>query len=180
MTTLLKPGASLPEAPTAAKTSALQAAGLLVGFAAVIAGYIVLCRLLGNPEFYAGFLFLAFWMLMEHGRKDGLARSVLGVAFGLLLAYLLHFLVTGPLGATTGAACFVAVLVPVIYSQILGRLSLFINGPAMATLTALTIPYVQEHADFVQATIALAVACIYFGLIVATAQRIARRSRSGG
>jgi hypothetical protein len=162
-----------------AKTSALQAAGLLVGFAAVIAGYIVLCRAIGNAEFYAGFLFLAFWMLMEQGRMDRLAHTVLGVAFGLALACLLRFLVTGPLGATTGGLFFVAALVPVVYLQILGHLSLFINGPAMATLTALTIPYVQEHADFVQAAIALAVACVYFGLIISIARRAARPSPSG-
>jgi hypothetical protein len=163
-----------PDSHGTGTISSLQAAVMLIVIAAVLAGYVALCKIIGNAELYAGFLFLTCWMLIEHGKLIRLAYAACGFAFGLALSYLLHLLVSGPFGPTTGGLVFCAALVPIVYLQILGRLSVILNASAMVALTALTIPYVQEHGNFAHAAIALVLACIYFGLIVAIGQHAVR------
>ncbi len=146
------------------KPTPLQALGMLGGVILLVGGYIALLGLLSNIEFYTGFTFLLCWMVLEQGRLDRLPHAVLGALFGLALGLALKLLVAR-FGAT-GGSLFGALMLPILYCQFLGKLSLLINMTAMTFLLVVTIPHVQMHADFGAAAIALLVGIAYFGLIL--------------
>lgn len=156
---------SAATASTSAKPSPLKALGLLLATIPLIGGYLVLCGVLGNTEFYAGFLFLLNWAAFEHMKIDKLPNAILGAALGLALGYALKFLVTGPLGAT-GGYIFGAMVLPIVYCQIIGWLPMLVNFTTMTFLAVTTIPHVQAHGDFRNAAIALALGIVYFGLVL--------------
>ena len=63
----------------------------------------------------------------------------------------------------------------VVYCQIIGWLSLFVNATTMMFLTVVTIPHIQAHGDFGKTTVALGVGIVYFGLILGIAGWISAR-----
>ena len=153
-----------------AKISPLKALGLLVAVAVVIVIYVMLFGMLGNLEFYAGFLFLACWTLIDQGKMARLPHAVCGSAVGLALGYGMHVLMT-TMGAAGGNVFGIIVLV-VVYCQIIGWLPLFINATTMMFLSVVTIPHIQEHGDFTNMAIALGIGVVYFGLILGIASRM--------
>jgi hypothetical protein len=163
-------------ASTVPRPSPLKALGLLLGAVLLVAGYLVLCSAIGNSDFYAGFLFLLCWAALEQGKLAKLPHAALGAAFGLALGYALHVLTTGPLGAT-GGYIFAALLLPVIYCQLMGWLSLVVNFTAMAFLTVVTIPYVQAHGDFRNAALALIIGVVYFSFVLGVSERLSARPK---
>jgi len=152
----------------------LKALGILVGVIVMIAAYITLCTLLGNQEFYVGFIWLLCWSVIEQMKIERLPHSVLGAAGGMALCYLLKVLVTSSLGAT-GGLIFGALVLPVLYFQMMGWFPLVINFTLMTFLAVLTIPYVQASGNFRDMAIILPVAVAYFGLIIALPTWLASR-----
>ena len=152
-----------PNTP-AAKPSPQKALLMLVGVIFLIGGYITLVGLLGNVEFYAGFIFLLCWMVLEQGKLERFPHAVIGGAFGVALGYLLQQLVGG--WGATGGYIFGALVLPILFCQFMGWLSLIINMTAMTFLAVVTIPHIQIHGNFGDTAIALLVSVIYFGLII--------------
>jgi hypothetical protein len=160
---------------SAHKLTPLQGLGVLMGVIVAIAGYLAISIALKNQDSYGGFLFLLSWSALEQGKIDKLPHVTLGAILGLALGFLLHTLVTGSLGPS-GALIFVAVMLPVVYCQIMGWLSIFINMTTMVFLTVTAIPYVQAHGDFHQLAEALAIGILYFGAILAVVARLSERA----
>ena len=165
-----------PVAAAPARMKPLPALGLLAGVIVVVAGFIALCGALGNTEFYAGFLFLLSWSALEHAKIEKLPNVALGAAFGIALGLALHSLTTGPLGPS-GGIYFLGIMLPVMYCQIMGWLSLFVNFTAMTFLTVVTIPHIQAHGDFRNTVIALVLGIVYFGIIFAAVGWFTTRNR---
>jgi hypothetical protein len=163
-------------ASAAPKPSQLKALGLLLAAVLMVAGFLVLCGAFGNSEFYAGFLFLFCWAALEQGKLAKLPHAALGGAFGLALGYALHVLLTGRLGMA-GGYVFGALLLPVIYCQLMGWLAIVVNFTSMAFLTVVTIPHIQAHGDFRTTAFALVFGIVYFGLILGVAERLSARRK---
>jgi hypothetical protein len=156
------------------KISPLKALGLLVAAIVMVALYIILFGALGNLEFYAGFLFLACWTLIDHGKMTRLPHAICGSALGLALGYAMHVLMAGPLGAN-GGHVFGAIVLVVLYCQIIGWLPLFINATTMMFLAVVTIPHIQAYGDFAKTAIALGIGIVYFGVILGIASWISAK-----
>jgi hypothetical protein len=158
-------------APAAARPTPLKAAGMLAGAVALIGGYLALCALLGNAEYYAGFVFLVCWTALEHGRLARLPHTLLGAALGIGLGYALHWLLASPLGVE-GGYVFGLLVLPLIYCQLMGWIAWLVNFTTMVFLTVVTIPYIQAHADFGDMFLGLLAGTLYFGLVLGAAERL--------
>ncbi|HET8880646.1 MAG TPA: hypothetical protein VFM56_00590 [Solimonas sp.] len=158
----------------------LRALGMVLGVIPLIGGYIALCGLLGNAEFYTGFLFLLCWTGFEHGRLARLPHAALGSALGLALGLALKLFVGGPLGIA-GGYLFGVLALAVVWLHILGRASWAVNFSCMTFLATITIPHVQMHGDFGEMAVALLLGIAYFGLVLGAIERAgARRSGISG
>ena len=146
------------------KPTPLQALGMLAGVVPLTGGYLALLGALHNIEFYAGFVFLLWWMVLEHGRLDRLPHAIVGAAAGLGLGLALKLLI-GNFGAA-GGFMFTALMLPVLYCQFLGWLPLLINMTTMTFLLVMTIPHVQQYASFSAAGGSLLVGIAYFGVLL--------------
>jgi hypothetical protein len=163
-------------ASSAARPTVAQALLVLAAVVVGIGGYIALSTALAIRESYIGYVFVFYWLSLEHGKTQRLPAIILGACFGLASAWLLQYAVH---------STHVALLIPLflivvgfsIVCLVLGRLSLVINTPAMLILTVFTIPYIQQAADFPRLYVALAFAAVYFALFVGALTRLAARRR---
>lgn len=172
MTNESEPASSQPARP-----SLLKALWMTLSVIPLIGGYTVLCSLLGNTEFYSGFLFLLCWAGFHQLRLATLPNAALGSALGLALGYALKLLVGGALGAS-GGYLFGVLVLPVIYCSIVGWLPLLVNFSCMTFLATTTISHIQAHADFRAMLIGLTLGVIYFGLVLGTIERLSARRKS--
>jgi len=168
--------AAAPHAHTAALT---PGKGLLVllGIVVLIGAFIALNHALGIADFWVAFLFLLYWSSVEQMSLAKLPRCIAGAVLGLFLGYLLQTLPVA-LGLLGGVIFLVAVLV-LIYCQLMGWFPIAVNMMTMLFLTAVTIPSVQESANFINLFAALALGLAYFVGLVAVSnflkQRMAKR-----
>jgi hypothetical protein len=160
-----------------ARPTPLLALALLGGAVVLIAGFLGLCFALHIVEYYPGFLFLLCWSALEQGKLAKLPNAVLGSAFGLALGYGLKFCTSGALGSY-GGFVFGAIVLPVIYFQLMGWCTRVVNFTAMTFLAVITIPYIQQHGDFLNMVWGLALGVVYFGLVLGTAERFASRRQA--
>lgn len=137
---------------------------VLAGLVVVIGAFLWLTHLLGITEVWVSFLFLLYWAGISHSKMEALPSCIVGAAFGLLLAYALQQLPL-MLGAN-GLWMFLAVILMVVYCQIVGWLTLAINMTAMLFLTVGTIPLIQAGFKFPQLLLGLAAGVIYFGGLI--------------
>jgi hypothetical protein len=147
-----------------------QALLLLAAIIVLVSVFIALCSGLGIVDLFPGFFFLYHWGSIEQGKLSALRSVIPGAFFGLGLGWLLLALS----GSLFGLSIFIAVLLPVILCQILGRFPLVINTATMLFLTFSTIAHVQAHASFPGMFAGLAVAIALFVPIVALAGRLNR------
>jgi hypothetical protein len=143
---------------------------LLAAIIVLVAVFLGLCSGLGIVDLFSGFFFLYHWGSIEQGKLLALRSVIPGALFGLLLGWLLLALS----GSLFGLSIFIAVLLPVILCQILGRFPLVINTATMLFLTFSTIAHVQAHASFPGMFAGLAVAIALFVPVVALAGRLNR------
>lgn len=162
--------------PTAARPTVAQALLVLAAVVVVIAGYIALSTALGIRESYIGFVFVFYWLSLEHGKAQRLPAIILGACFGLATAWLLQYsLHSGHVDLLM--PLFLAAVAFSIVCLVLGWLPLVMNTPAMLILTVFTIPHIQQAADFPRLYLALAFATVYFGVLVGALTKLATRSK---
>jgi hypothetical protein len=168
---------STAEDPTATvkRPTMPQALLVLAAVAVGIGGYITLSSALAIRESYIGFVFVFYWLSLEHGKPQRLPAVILGACFGLASAWLLQYAVHSS-HVALWIPLFLAVVAFSIVCLVLGRLSLVINAPAMLILTVFTIPYIQQAADFPRLYLALAFAAVYFTVFVGVLTRLAART----
>ncbi|MFT3929338.1 MAG: hypothetical protein QM709_03470 [Spongiibacteraceae bacterium] len=145
--------------------SKLKALGLLIAAMAMSAGFIAICGALGNHDFYAGFVFLLCWTVMEKIQVKRLPHSIIGCAFGVLLGYALQYVIGN--AVPMGGLIFTAIVMVVLYCQFLGWLPLIANLSMFTMLLVVTIPYIQTQAKFLDVVISLALGVVYFTPIIA-------------
>jgi hypothetical protein len=163
---------------TPAKPTVAQALLVLAAVVIAIAGYIGLSGALGIRETYIGFIFVFYWLSLEHGKVQRIPAIVLGTCFGLSAAWLLQYALHSPHAAVL-LPLFLAIVGFSIVCLVLGRLPYIFNTAAMLVLTVFTIPHIQQGANFLQLYVALAFAAVYFGLFVTGLTKLAARMKPG-
>jgi hypothetical protein len=167
-----------PGAAQAATMSPVRALIVVPIVLALVGAFIALSAALGSVEYYAGFFFLLYWVGLQRADFASLPSSAIGAAFGLGLAFALHYL-TATFGPTNGVLAFLLVIVPVIFCQVAGLFPLLVNNAAMLLLTAGTISHVQAHASFRGMFISLALGIGFFGGLVWIAGKLGPRPAAG-
>lgn len=146
--------------------SKLKALGLLIAAMVMSFGFIAICSALGNHDFYAGFVYLLCWTVMEKIQVKRLPHSIIGCAFGVLLGYALQYVIGN--AVPMGGVIFTAIVMIALYCQFLGWLPLIANFSAFTMLLVVTIPYIQTQAKFLDVAISLAIGIAYFTPIIVT------------
>lgn len=155
-----------------AKPSILQAFGILIAVNVVIAGFILVCGQFGLKDFWAAFMFLTFWTGIEQAKVEKLAPTAVGSFVGLGLAYLLS-LAAHPGGDQMLYLAIALGLIQVaILCLVMGWLPLFVNFATMFMLTAASIPYVTEGANFLAVAENLALGIVFFAALALGAGKL--------
>jgi hypothetical protein len=171
-----EPSADTGQSSTQPRPTIGQALLVLAAVVVAIAGYIGLSTALGIRELYIGFLFVFYWLSLEHGKVQRLPAIVLGACFGLATAWLLQYSLHSAHIALL-MPLFLAAVAFSIVCLVLGWLPLVMNTSAMLILTVFTIPHIQQAADFPRLYLALGVATVYFGVFVVALTKLATRTR---
>jgi len=140
------------------KMTKTRAALALPCVALMVGGYIGLAALCHLQEVYAGLVFSLLWGAIYRADFAELPQAFLGALCGIVLAYAYQ---RAPIFAA------MALILAAVYCLLLGRLPLLINNAGMLFLTIGTIPEIQAHANFPRAALAVTLAALYFGGLIA-------------
>ncbi len=154
-------------------TPAVGAVILLILIVAAVA-FIYVNTLLGLTDFWAGFLFLTFWMAAEQVQQGAFVSSAVGAVVGLLLALALQRL--PHLYGNAGEAAAVIIMLAAIYCQIVGWGKVAFNFSTMIFLTAGAAVPIQAHTDVINDLKSLGLGIVFFGAVVMSAQKLAARN----
>lgn len=144
----------------------------------LVAAFIAFCSMIGVSQYWAGFLFLFQWSLMEEMKNDRLVKSILGAAVGTSIAFLPVWL-TPQLGLNVAMMIMLAVILVAVFFQIRQMASVAINGATMLFLTVNTIPYVAQNAPPASVFAGLSAGVVFFGgLALIAAAVMAKRQSS--
>jgi hypothetical protein len=148
-----------------------------------VGGYMGLTALLGVREYWAGFLFLLQWGMMEQLKIDHLPKSALGAATGAAIAFLPAWL-TPALGLVGAGAAMTVAILAATFCLILGKAPIIVNAATMLFLTILSIPHLAAQVRSIDVYAGLAAGVLFFGGLAALATwaqgRSAVRSRASG
>lgn len=152
----------------------VKALGMLIGVMVMSFGFIALCAVVNNHEFYAGFLFLLCWAVLEHTKLARLPHTIAGSICGVALGYLLQYVIAAEVAQ--GAIIFTLVVMVILYCQFMGWLALIANLSAFTFLLVVTIPHVQAQANFIDVLVSLGLGIAYFTPIIAIALHFSAKS----
>jgi hypothetical protein len=166
--------ATQPSSQTAAPPTPV--AGVVILLILIVAGvaFIYLNTRLGLTDFWAGFLFLTYWMAAEQVQPGAFVSSAVGAVVGLLVALGLQML--PHLYGNPGEIAAVIVMLAAIYCQIVGWGKTVFNFSTMIFLTAGAAVPIQAHTDVINALKSLALGIVFFGAVVMGAQKLAART----
>ncbi len=170
---------SEPTAATPALKPSLATAGqIMLGIVIAIAIWIVLGAMVFHiRSFFASFLFLWYWGVIDHMNFSKLPATLLGALVGAAMAWLLvvlsaHF-------GTPGTIIAVLVMAAAVFGQIMGFAQLALNGATMLFLTVMTAPQIMGSVNFAEVDAAILLGAIYFAGGLYLVQRIiAARAQS--
>ncbi|MDE2464502.1 MAG: hypothetical protein KGO02_12410, partial [Alphaproteobacteria bacterium] len=164
-----------PQPTSQANATPTPAVGAAILIILIVAGvsFIYVNSLLGLTDFWAGFLFLTYWMAAEQVQPGSFTSSAVGAVIGLLVA--LGLQVLPHLYGNAGEAAAVVIMLAAIYMQIVGWGKLAFNFSTMIFLTAGAAVPMQLHTDVVNALKSLVLGIVFFGAVVMSAQKLAAR-----
>ena len=161
-----QPTSSTHTPPTPMAAAVILAIVVVAGVAFIYAN-----TMLGLTDFWAGFLFLTYWMAAEQAQPGAFVSSAVGAVVGLLVA--LGLQVLPHLYGNAGEAAALVIMLAAIYLQIVGWLKVAFNFSTMIFLTAGAAVPIQVHTDVLNALKALVLGIVFFGAIVMGAQKLA-------
>ncbi len=164
-----QPSSQAPSPPTPAAGAVILAILVVAAVA-----FIYVNSLLHLTDFWAGFLFLTYWMAAEQVQPGAFVSSAVGAVIGLLVALGLQML--PHLYGNAGEAVAVVIMLVAIYFQIVGWAKVAFNFSTMIFLTAGAAVPIQAHTDVINALKSLALGIVFFGAVVMSAQKLAARS----
>ena len=152
-----------------------KALGITLAVVLVVAAFLGLCSVLGIREYWAGFLFLTQWGLMEQCKVERLPHSIGGAIVGTLIA-LTPSQLPVLLGTVPGTAVMFAIILWSIYALIMGWLPMIINAATMIFLTVVTIPEIVRGATSQGIFTGLAAGIACFGGLGLIAAALTKRA----
>ena len=149
--------------------------GLLVlaAVVVVVATYLLLNHAMGLTESWAGFLFLVCWAVSVLDPSK-LAECAIGAFVGVLVAYAMQAL--PPVLGIVAFVPILAVILAMVYCQIMGWIKVLVNLTTMTFLTIASMPLVQAHVSFPNLFATLAFGVAYFAGLVLAGRWFARRA----
>jgi len=166
------------QAPSSSATPAKPAhptpvagAVILGIFVVAAVAYVVLNLKLGITDFWAGFLFLTYWMAAEQVSPGAFLSCAIGAVLGTLLALALQTL--PPLYGAGGMAAAYVLMLGTIYLQIIGKLAIAINFSTMLFLTVAAAVPMQAHVKILSVFPALALGIVFWGGLILGGQKVA-------
>jgi hypothetical protein len=159
-------------AATAAPSPTLALAGqIMLAIVIAIAVWIALgTRVFHIRSFFASFLFLWYWSLIDKMDFAKLPAAIAGALVGAAMAWLLVFL-SAHFGAP-GAIIAVLVMAAAVFGQIMGWAPIALNGAVMLFLTVMTAPQIMGAVNFAEVDKAIVLGAAYFAGGIYLAQRI--------
>ena len=153
--------------------------GLLVlaAVVVVVATYLLLNHAMGLTESWAGFLFLVCWAVSVLDPSK-LAECAIGAFVGVLVAYAMQAL--PPVLGIVAFVPILAVILAMVYCQIMGWIKVLVNLTTMTFLTIASMPLVQAHVSFPNLFATLAFGVAYFAGLVLAGRWFALRAAAKG
>jgi len=157
------------------KRSPVKGLLTLAGAVVVVGAFVALAHVLAVADTWVGFLFALYWAGLERGNFKKLPHCAVGAALGLTVAYFMH-IAPQILGNMALAPCL-AVVLALVYCQIMGWFTVGINMVTMLFLTVATIPMVSAVTQYPQLLLSLALGTGYFVVVILIAKEIGRRGK---
>lgn len=157
----------------------MQTIGVLIALIPALAPLLYGAHLLGVGEFmFIGFIFVTFWMGLQHAALHEFAPALLGCFAGLAQGFALKVIPAefGVAGAVAGGLSLAVAL----YLLIRKQLPLLFNQAFALTLAVAASFAFDATADYVASTIALALCGAYTGGLVLLGKAMAARKAAGG
>lgn len=159
------------------KRSPAMGLATLASAIVVVGTFVALAHVLAIDDIWVGFLFALYWAGLERGNFKRLPQCAVGAALGLTVAYFLH-IAPQILGSNAWVPCLAVILV-LVYCQIMGWFEIAINMVTMLFLTVGTIPMISAVPRYPQQMFALAFGAVYFVVVIVIANQVARRVERG-
>ncbi|MCL6262995.1 hypothetical protein [Craterilacuibacter sp. RT1T] len=137
----------------------------------VISLYLFLLYTLGIKDSWITFLFLWYYASVKEAAAAECLPSACGALFGFALSGLLSAL-PALLGQGVGLGLFFALIFVVVLLQVMGRLSLLINGATFLFLTVGCIPLIAGANAFAVHFAALATGVVFWSLFIHVARTL--------
>jgi hypothetical protein len=120
-------------------------------------------------SFFAGFVFLWYWGVVEKAAFDRLPASLLGALTGVALSWQLSYLAAHY--ATAGLAAGVGIIAVAVFIQVMNWAPVAVNLCAMLFLAVLTAPQFMGHADYLDAGATIVAGAVYAAVLIYAAKR---------
>lgn len=160
---------------TAPAMTPLKALITLVGVAAVITVFLVICHFLNITQYWPGFMFILYWGMIEKVDTKKLPDCAIGGVVGILAAYSAPLL-AGSMGEASGLV-FLGIILVIIFCMLMGWLKVAINAMTMIFITIGTIPAVAEHTSAWNALAGFAAGVVFFGGLISAGKALKEKSR---
>lgn len=147
---------------------------ILLAVIVVIGIYIAITAALGLTDFWAGFLFLLYWSMVEGAKPERLVPSIVGAFVGMGTAAMM-VLLPPLLGEGTGMAVFGVTVLVLVYAVIMGWAPVAVNASTMLFLTVGTVPHIEGNADYGQIFLGIISGIVFFGGLALIATAFARK-----
>lgn len=161
-------------AATESSQSPVKTLAMLAALTVVIGIFLGLCYALGITEYWAAFLFVLYWGMIEHAELKKLPHCIVGALVGLFASYLMQALpqIVGP----SGGLIFLGAMLVLIYGQLRGWLPIAINAMTMLFLTVGTGTVLQAHTNFGNVLAALLLGIAFFGGLISLGKFLKQRA----
>lgn len=149
---------------------ALMVLGLVV---VLVGAYLGVAAWLRIGEYWAGFLFLLQWSMMEEMKLERLSRSATGAAAGAALPFVPIWLAP-VVGAEAGLAVMLALILIAVFLLIRGVATFVVNAATMIFLTVVSIPHLAGRVPPGDIFAGLLLGVVFFGGLAALAGSAAK------
>jgi hypothetical protein len=148
----------------------------LLAIIAAVAPFLALTYGLGITEYWAGFLVLLHWGVVEDLAPHRFVHSAAGAATGLAVAAMPLWL-TPLMGADAAGLAALAITILAVFLLLTNWLPLLCNSSAMVTLTVGSIPHIAGHVPPAAQFAGLAAGILFYGALAFVAARVTAMRR---
>lgn len=150
---------------------------ILIFVAILIIGFVYISRVLDVGSLWPGFLFFTCWAGIEQARIEKIVPVTVGALVGILISFLTLYIIQNVVGDLGALTAFAVVLV-VIYLQVMGWMLMAINLATTIFLTVSTIPVVRSTASLTEIIVSLALGILIFGGSCVAGELLERKMKS--